>query len=158
MHGASLKGLAIVSITEGTRLGRVDDLLIDVAQRNIVALQCSDQGKRFIVPFPLVRNIGQDAITVESSQVTQVDGQNGPTPGTVRLDDFMKLKVVDEAGSFIGNVNQVDIDVVNGQMLSINAHKGGVLGLGGTTTAIPAEQIRAIGQEFVTVAIGETPA
>jgi len=156
MHSASLKGMAIVSITEGTRLGRVDDLWIDIATRTVAALQCSDQGKRFIVPFQLVRNVGKDAITVENSQVTQVDGQNGLTPGTVRLDDFLKLKVVDESGAFIGNVNQVDVDVLNGQLLSINAHKGGVLGLGGTTTAIPAEQIHAIGQELVTVSINDT--
>ncbi len=158
MQPASLKGMAIVSITEGTRLGRVDDLWIDTTQRSVVALQCSDQRKRFIVPFPLIRNIGQDAITVESSQVTQVDGHSAPTPGTLRLDDFLKLKVVDESGAFVGNVNQVDIDVASGQLLSINAHKGGMLGLGGTTTAIPAEQIRAVGQELVTVAIGEQPA
>jgi len=158
MHSAALKGMAIVSITEGTRLGRVDDIWLDIAQRSVTALQCSDQGKRFIVPFQLVKNIGQDAITVQNSQATQVDGQNGLAPGTVRLDDFLKLKVVDESGAFIGNVSQVDIDVANGQMLSLNAHKGGVLGLGGTTTAIPAEQIHAIGQELVTVAIGQQPA
>ena len=158
MRGAALKGMAIVSITEGTRLGRVDDLVIDSAQRSIVALQCSEQGKRFIVPFQLVRNIGQDAITVENSQVTQVEGQQGLAPGTLRLDDFLKLKVVDESGAFIGNVNQVDIDAINGQMVSISVHKGGVLGLGGVTTVIPSEQIRAIGQELVTVTTGETTA
>jgi len=158
MHSAALKGMAIVSISEGTRLGRVDDIWLDIAQRSVTALQCSEQGKRFIVPFHLVKNIGQDAITIENSQATQVQGQVGLAAGTMRLADFVRLKVVDESGAFIGNVNEVDIDLASGRMVSINAHKGGVLGLGGTTTAIPAEQIHAIGQEMVTVASGQQPA
>ena len=152
MNGASLKSMAIVSVTEGSRLGRVDDLLIDTAKRQVVALQASDQGRRFIVPFPLVQNIGKDAITVESSQVTQVEGQGGQAAGVLRLDEFLKLKVVDDSGTFLGTVSQVSIEPANGQLISLDAHKGGLLGLGGTTTTVAAEQLRAIGAEIVTVA------
>jgi sporulation protein YlmC with PRC-barrel domain len=152
MRSATLKGLAVVSIAEGTRLGRVDDLLIDTAEWRVVALHCSDQGRRFIVPFQHVRNIGKDAITVESSQVTQIDGQGAQTPNTLRLDDFLKLKAVDEAGTFVGTVNQLDIDPTSGRLVSLDAHKGGVMGLGGTTTTVAAEHIRAVGPEIVTVA------
>lgn len=157
MNGATLKGMAIVSITEGSRLGRVDDLLIDTAQRQVVAFQASDQGKRFIVPFHLVRNIGKDAVTVESSQVTQVEGQAGQAAGLLRLDEFNKLKVVDESGTFMGTISQVAIDPSTGHLVSLDAHKGGVLGLGGTTTTVAAEQVRAIGQEIITVANVEAP-
>lgn len=152
MNGATLKGIAIVSIAEGSRLGRVDDLLIDTAQRQVVALHASEQGKRFIVPFQFVRNVGKDAVTVESSQVTQVDGQENHGANVVLLGDFLKLKVVDESGTFIGTVSQIDIDTANGQLLGLEAHRGGVLGLGGTTTTIAADQIRAIGQELLTIA------
>lgn len=158
MRGASLKGLAVVSIAEGTRLGRVDDLLIDTAARRVVALHCSDQGRRFIVPFQFVKNIGQDAITVESSQVTQVDSQGAQGPNIVRLDAFMKLKAVDEAGTLVGVINQLDIDPATGDLVSIDAHRGGVLGIGGTTTTVKADQIRAVGPEIMTVADIAPPA
>jgi sporulation protein YlmC with PRC-barrel domain len=152
MRSATLRGLAIISIAEGTRLGRVDDLLIDIAERRIVALHCSDQGRRFIVPFQHVRNIGKDAITVESSQVTQIEGQGAQTPDTLRLDAFLKLKAVDESGTLVGTVSQLDIDATTGRLVSLDAHRGGVLGLGGTTTTVAAEHIRAVGPELVTVA------
>ena len=152
MRSAELKGLSVVSITEGTRLGRVDDLALDTAEWRVVALHCSDQGRRFIVPFHHVRNIGKDAITVESSQVTQIEGQGAQAPNTLRLDDFLKLKAVDESGTLVGTVSQLDIDAISGQLVSLDVHKGGVLGLGGTTTTVAAEQIRAVGPEIVTVA------
>lgn len=151
MRSAALKGMAVVSIAEGTRLGRVDDLLIDITERRVVALNCSESGKRFIVPFQFVKNIGQDAITVESSQVTQVDGQGMQAPNVVRLDEFMKLKAVDEAGTLVGTVSQLDIDPATGTLVSIEAHKGGLLGLGGTTTSVAAENIKAVGPELMTV-------
>lgn len=152
MRSTSLKGMAVVSIAEGSRLGRVDDLVIDTVERSIVALNCSDQGRRFIVPFQYVRNIGKDAITVESSQVTQVEGQGAQAPNTLRLDDFLKLKTVDESGNLLGVVSQLDIDAATGRLVSLDVHKGGVLGLGGTTTTVAAEQVRAVGPELVTVA------
>jgi sporulation protein YlmC with PRC-barrel domain len=152
MRSATLKGMSVVSIAEGARLGRVDDLLIDTAERRVVALHCSDQGRRFIVPFQHVRNIGKDAITVESSQVTQIEGQGAQAPNTLRLDDFLKLKAVDESGTLVGTVSQLDIDAISGQLVSLDVHKGGVLGLGGTTTTVAAEQILAVGPEIVTVA------
>jgi len=151
MRSAALKGMAVVSIAEGTRLGRVDDLLIDITERRVVALHCSDSGRRFIVPFQFVKNVGQDAITVESSQVTQVDGQGAQASNVVRLDEFMKLKAVDEAGTLVGTVSQLDIDVATGKLVSIEVHKGGVLGLGGTTTTVAAENIKAVGPELLTV-------
>lgn len=157
MHGAALKGMAVVSIAEGSRLGRVDDVAIEAAQRQIVALNCSDQGRGFIIPFRFVRTIGKDAITVESSQVTQVDGQGGQAQGLLGLEALTKLKAVDEAGTFIGTISQVEIDPATGRIVGLEAHRGGVLGLGGTTTTIAAEQIRAIGPEIVTVAMAEAP-
>jgi sporulation protein YlmC with PRC-barrel domain len=158
MRSATLKGLAVVSLAEGTRLGRVDDLVIDTAERRVAALSCGDQGRRFIVPFSQVRNIGKDAITVESSEVTQIEGQGSQTPNTMRLDDFLKLKTVDESGTLVGTVSQLEIDPATGRLVSLDVHKGGVLGLGGTTTTVAAEQIRAIGPELVTVANLQSPA
>ena len=68
------------------------------------------------------------------------------------MDDFLKLKAVDESGTLVGTVSQLDIDATTGQLVSLDAHKGGVLGLGGTTTTVAAEQIRAVGAEIITVA------
>lgn len=152
MRIADLKNRAVVSIAEGSRLGRVETVAIDTGTLRVAALHCAEQGQRFIVPFALIKQIGNDAITVESSNVTQVDGQAGTATGVVALDAFLKLKAVDDGGTFVGTVSQLDFDPATGQLTSLDAHRGGVLGLGGTTTTIPASDIRAIGPEIVTVA------
>jgi sporulation protein YlmC with PRC-barrel domain len=152
MEADKLKGMAIISVTEGSRLGRVADVLIDTAALRVGALRAEDSGKAFVIPFELLKNIGSDAITVESSQVTQTDG--GAFGALVGLGDFKKLKVVDEGGSFLGTISGVELDVASGRLAGLTAHKGGMLGLGGTATAIEVGQVRGVGPEVLTVAVG----
>jgi sporulation protein YlmC with PRC-barrel domain len=60
--------------------------------------------------------------------------------------------VVDDAGTLIGAVASVEIDPANGQITSITAHKGGMLGLGGASTTIEASSVHGIGPELLTIA------
>jgi sporulation protein YlmC with PRC-barrel domain len=156
MDAEKLKGMAIVSVAEGSRLGRVADLLIDPAGLQVAALRIEHDGQNFVIPFNLLKNIGTDAITVESSHVTQ---QAGGSFGTmVGVGDFKKLKVVDEAGTLFGTLSGLELDPTTGRLVGLTAHKGGLLGLGGTTTPIDTAQVRGIGPEVLTIAAGTGPA
>jgi sporulation protein YlmC with PRC-barrel domain len=148
-----LKSMAIVSVAEGSRLGRVADILLDPGALQIGAIKVEHDGQTFVMPFNLIKSIGADAITVASSQVTQTDGGSFGT--LVGLQDFKKLKVVDENGTLYGIVSNVEVDTATGKVLSFAAHKGGMLGLGGTTTSVTAEQVRGIGPEVVTVSAAD---
>jgi sporulation protein YlmC with PRC-barrel domain len=150
MEADQLKGMAIISVSEGSRLGRVAEGLIDTAALRVGALRVTDSGKAFVIPFDLIKSIGNDAITVESSQVTQTDG--GAFGGLMGLGDLKKLKVVDEGGTFLGTLSGVEIDTASGRLAGLTAHKGGMLGLGGSSTAIDVGQVRGIGPEVLTVA------
>jgi uncharacterized protein YrrD len=149
MDIGKLKGMAIVSVTEGSRLGRVEDVLIDTSGLQIGALKIAHDGQQFMIPFNLIKNVGSDAITVESSQVTQAEGSASGV--LVGLRDFKKLKMVDEAGTLLGVLSSVDFDQKTGKLLQLSVHKGGMLGLGGTTTVVDTSQVRGIGREVVTV-------
>ncbi len=153
MNIDKLKSMAIVSVTEGSRLGRVADVLIEPGALQIGAVKVEHEGQSFVIPFNLIKSIGSDAITVASSQVTQTDGGSFGT--LVGLGDFKKLKVVDENGTLYGIVSNVEVDTATGKILSFAAHKGGMLGLGGTTTSIMTDQVRGIGPEVVTVSAAE---
>lgn len=144
-----LKGMAIVSVTEGSRLGRVEDVLIDTSGLLIGALKIAHDGQQFVIPFNLIKSIGSDAITVESSQVTQAEGS--ASGALVGLRDFKKLKMVDESGTLLGVLSNVEFDQQTGKLQQLSVHKGGVFGLGGTTTAVDTSQVRGIGREVVTV-------
>lgn len=143
-----LKGMAIVSVSEGSRLGRVEEILIDTSGLQIGALKIAHDGQQFMIPFPLIKSVGSDAITVESSQVTQAGNAAG---GLVSLREFKKLKMVDETGTLLGVVSSVDFDQLTGKLVQLSVRKGGMLGLGGTTTTVDTGQVRGIGREVITV-------
>jgi sporulation protein YlmC with PRC-barrel domain len=152
MDGEKLRGMPIVSVGEGAKLGYVDEVLFDVPALRIVALRARGDDQIFAVPYEHLRTIGEDAITVESSQVTQMVSKPGPFDGLTDLGHLKRLKVVDEAGTLLGTIERVAIDPASGRITSLTAHRGGLLGIGGTSTTIEAEAVRGVGNELVTVA------
>jgi sporulation protein YlmC with PRC-barrel domain len=82
---------------------------IDLAALRLVALQVKGDAGTFVIPFDQVQNIGADAITVASSQVTQIPGTDSAAHALLDLDQIGKLKVVDRAGTFLGTLAQLTI-------------------------------------------------
>jgi uncharacterized protein YrrD len=156
MDASKLKGMAVVSLAEGTKLGTVARPLIDLAALRLVALQVKGDSGTFVIPFDQVQQFGTDAITVASSRVTQIPGTDSAATALLDLDQIGKLKVVDQAGTLLGTVAQLTIDAASGQISHLGAHKGGMLGMGGTTTPIPARAILSVGPDLLTVDMGAT--
>jgi sporulation protein YlmC with PRC-barrel domain len=151
MDTGRLKGIAVVSLAEGTKLGQVDAPLFDSVSLQLRAFQVRGNGQTFIVPLELVRSIGTDAVTVESSQATQAPSKGGEFGSLVELSILKQLKVVDAAGTFLGTLHDLELDPTSGRVLRIVVHKGGMLGLGGETTTIEAAGIRSVGGDLITV-------
>lgn len=150
MDANTLKGMAIVSLQEGTKLGRVEQPLLDLTARRVAALRVKGDDGTFIVRFDAVQSVGADAITIASSAATQTPS-GGAADELRDLDALGKLKVVDDAGTFLGTVSHVEIDPVSGEITRLEAHKGGMLGIGGATTPIDARAIVSVGSELLTV-------
>lgn len=151
MKAKDLKGIAVVSLADAAKLGRVEDLLFDTTQLQVAALELSESGQRAMIPFAEVRAIGRDAVTIASSQVTQTASAGNPLTGLHRLEQFTKLKVVDEAGTLLGTISDFEFDPRTGQLSQLEVHRGGVLGLGGTTFHIPRQAIRSVGADMIVV-------
>ena len=156
MDAHALKGMAVVSLQEGTKLGQIDQPLFDMATRQLGGLDVSGDAGRFVVPFAQIHQIGSDAVTVTSSQVTQTPSTGSALGALLSLHDLGKLKIVDEAGTFLGTIHDVEVDPASGQITQLTAHKGGVLGMGGTTTSIDATSILMVGPELLTVTTAAT--
>jgi sporulation protein YlmC with PRC-barrel domain len=147
----TLKSMAIVSLAEGTKLGYVEQPLLDPTARKVVALQVRGESGTFIVPFHEIASVGTDAITVANSAATQTPSTGGMADGLRDLDALRKLKIVDQAGTLLGTISRVEIDPASGEITQLMAHKGGMLGMGGTTTPIDARAIVSVGPEMMTV-------
>lgn len=157
MDAHKLKGMAIVSLAEGAKLGRIDDVIFNTQPLRAAALRATGDGQGFVIPFEQLKSIGADAVTVESGRVTQADSTGGAFSGLPGLGELTKFKVVDEAGTLVGTIKGIDLDPTTGQVTGVAVHKGGVLGLGGTTTTIDPAAIRGVGNALLTVATGSTP-
>ncbi len=148
MDASMLKGRAIVSLTEGIKVGTVAQPLFDLQLLHLVALEITGEGGVSFIPFDQVQNIGPDVITVASQRVIA----GGTSATLIELDQVMKLKVIDQAGTFLGTIAHVDIDPASGRVVRVAAHKGGVLGVGGTTAPIDPATILSIGPDLMTLA------
>ena len=158
MDAQKLKGMAVIALDDSTRLGRIEDLLFDPKTLQAVALRVRGDGQTFVIPFQEIKAIGTDAVTVESTRVTQVASQGGAFSALPGLDAIKKLKVIDETGTLLGLVSAIEIDQAAGQALTLSVHKGGLLGLGGQTTTLSTQAVRSVGPELITVAAGAASA
>jgi sporulation protein YlmC with PRC-barrel domain len=157
MDAESLKGMPVVSIAEASRLGRVTDVLLETQPLRIGALRATGDQTDFVIPFDQVRTLGADAVMVESSQVTQM-ASAGSAFGDLRgLADLKKLKVVDEAGTFLGKIAKIELDPVTGHVARLVARRGGILGVGGSNPTIEVTAIRSVGSEVLTVGTDGKP-
>jgi len=147
----TLKGFAVISLTEGTKLGYVEQPLLDLNALQLAALRVKGDAGAFVVPFSQLQNIGTDAVMVTSSDVTQTAASGGVSSGLTDPDTMKKLKVVDKSGTFIGTISGIDIDVASGKIVELRAHKGGMLGMGGATTPIDPATILSVGPELMTL-------
>lgn len=147
MQAEALRGAPVVSVADGTLLGRVEDLIFDLGALRAVALRVAVDRRHVVVPFGELRAAGPDAVTVPSAR--SVEGYGELFAGLPTLDRLHHLKVVDESGVLDGVVRGLDIDPRTGQIVSARVHHGGFAGFGGRTASVPRDAILSVGDVMV---------
>ena len=124
MKFSELKGRAVVSLDDATKIGAVEDLMVEPVSRQILGLKV--RTGRFssaqMVPVADVKNVGADAVTLTTNSMlasTAPDGKpTGPdssviSPGAVELTGILGTKVVTDAGTLVGQLSDVLLDWSN---------------------------------------------
>lgn len=145
---------AVVSVSDGLKVGTVKDLLIDTTTLAATDLLVSGDSGLGRVPIENIKEIGQDAIMIESSQEVLWATSKASFPGR-RAKELLGLPVLDSKGNVVGSVHELDF--LDFRITALNVHSGGVLGIGATNKRIPAEEIRGIGPKLITVELFEVP-
>lgn len=158
MKPDEFKKLAVVSIQSGAKLGYVDDLLFDTSHLRLAGFRVKADGHHSLVPIGEVKSIGSDAVTVSDDAAARSAQAESALAALPDVDRLHQLKVVDEAGTYLGKVSSLEVDPQTGSIMGFEAHEGGVLGLGGRTTPIPAADVRSVGDEIIVVAAPGTDA
>jgi sporulation protein YlmC with PRC-barrel domain len=149
MNIDAFKHLPVLSIESGARLGLVDDLLFDTSPLRVAALRVKQADQQIVVPWSMVKTVGADAIMVPDDAAAHTPSSEASLSALRGSAAMRALKVVDEGGTFVGTVKSIEVDPASGAVTSVEAHTGGMLGMGGTTTPIAADEIRSIGDEVL---------
>ena len=156
---SELKGMPVLSLQEGEQLGQVDELIVDPATVQVVALlldRRTANKEEQVVATVNVRSVGEAAITIEDR------GSVVPISRIPRFQELARLKqpvlgkmVMSEDGTRMGEVADLEIDLKDFRVTSLVLQ--GFLWKKGA--AIPAERIRSIGRDAVIVRAeaGEEP-
>ncbi len=149
MKVSKLKGMSVVNLADGVRVGRIENVLIDTVALQIQSLVLTSTGGRSTFPFASAR-IGADAVTVDTAESLQT-GESSAESVLRSLDELDGMKIVNAEGSYLGDARELEINEADGALTALEAHRGGAFGVGGSTVSIPAATIRAIGPDFMTV-------
>ena len=158
MNASDIKGKAVISIANGTRLGRVEDVLFDPQSLAIAAFRVSAVGQQAVIPFGQVHSVGSDAVMVPGDDVAQWITTSSAAEGLISLDDLKHRKIVDDAGTFLGTPAAIEVAAQDGRLRQLKVHKGGVLGMGGETTTVPGGDVTGVGADVIVVRAGTRPA
>lgn len=111
--GRELAGLAVVSLSGGDRLGRVDDVILDASKAAIVGILV-DRGGMFSKPKFLeashVRGLGTDALTIDAETALTDYDPNTLGASVQAVKPLDGRPVLTEAGSIIGKIADVAVD------------------------------------------------
>jgi sporulation protein YlmC with PRC-barrel domain len=117
MKASEILDMPVISIADAARLGKVSDLLLDVANLQAGAVVVKSEGGQSMVPFGSIRNFGSDAVTVESTAAAH-DAAEPTATGSMRgFHDLKGLPVANAEGTRLGEVTDLDIDAHGGRLM-----------------------------------------
>lgn len=119
--GKELLKKDVISLANGKRLGRVEDLYLGSSLERITALYLGTEGNIFnrtpcMVPFERVARLGSDVVLVDDENAVQEEEKMAQVPLWTRLQDLRGRDVDTTGGTHIGQIEDVIVDE-SGQVL-----------------------------------------
>ncbi|WP_173298247.1 PRC-barrel domain-containing protein [Thermanaeromonas sp. C210] len=122
-RGRELVGLPVVSLEAGEELGRVHDLVWDVATYGLSGVVLTSNGLRKGPRFlkaKKIRNPGPQALTVDSSACLE-----DTVPGeSLRWREFKGRRVLDAGGRELGLLEDVEVEWPSGRIVALELSQG----------------------------------
>lgn len=121
--GRELVGLPVISLQAGEELGRVQDLVWEKTNFNLLGVLLSPhglfKGPQF-VEFKKIKGHGPDALTVDSKTSLRT-----PLPkGSLRWRDFRGRRVLDPQGKELGLLEDFEVEWPSGRIIGLELSAG----------------------------------
>ncbi len=132
MKFSELKDRAVVDLERASKLGSLDNLIIDPASRQVVGLKIKsglfNAGK--VLPLSDMRSVGHDAITVSQATLPEPDGavaqEEHPMQKFPDLKTIIGNSVVTQAGKLLGEISDVMLDENTLAITGYEVSSGGI--------------------------------
>ena len=125
MRADELKGRAVVTLADATKIGRIDDVLFDKNYRTVLGfrVKAGMLSHAEALPRAGVSAIGPDAVTVADQSAVNNEDRFAELAGSLSLDSAQRMKVVTEGGELLGMVNFYDVLQAREHELSEERHR-----------------------------------
>lgn len=155
MDGKSLKGIAVVSVKDGEKVGAVDELIFNPENRTLMAFRMSRSGffssSREVILMSDVDNIGQDAVMIPSRDAVRAETDERDLHGRPELKQLLNLRVVTQDGTYVGNLSTVHFDPNTGDLTQIDVGGGDLMQMFRKSIEIPVSEVVSMGGDVMVV-------
>ena len=153
MNSKELKGIPVLSIDDGEKLGSVSRAYVDAAQKRIVGF-AYNAGGGFLkaesepkLDADEVHTLGPDALMLDKKVGETGASMSERYSQLLILDDIGSLPVLSESGISVGQIASVDFDHHSYQLTQIEVSPGHFK----SNQAILIDQVLTIGRDYVIV-------
>ena len=156
MNSKQIRGLTVINLADGTQVGTVDQVFLDLAAKQVVGFSITNGVGPFggardnapTVAASAVHSLGPDALTLDdvtAAHAAWVGATYGPV---VPLDDVVGRRVVTEGGINVGDVVSLGFDERTFAVTDVEVSPGFLK----THTSLPLGRLVRIGQDVLVVA------
>ncbi|HET7034340.1 MAG TPA: PRC-barrel domain-containing protein [Thermomicrobiaceae bacterium] len=164
MDAKTLKGIAVVAIQDGQKVGSVSQVRFNIDRRRIQGFEVGTGGlfggNTLYLPMDNVASLGPDAIMIRDRDALSGDSASDQVQQFPTLDDLTSLRVISQGGALLGTLARVDIDPQTGAMSAIEIEKPGITGAFKAHIDVPIDQVISLGRDVAVVpdSVTEQPA
>jgi uncharacterized protein YrrD len=145
-----LIGLPVVTLDGGSKLAKVEDMIVDPARRQVLALVVQEKvlGRPArAIPFGRLTASGPDALVVQNSKVTLDVDRDPVLKGLDNGQRVQGAEVMTDDGRRIGTVRDMLIDDRTGEIKAYSVARGD----GDALRSIPSDSVVSMGKEILYV-------
>ena len=155
MNSKQIRGLTVINIADGTQVGTIDQVFLDLAAKRVVGFSITNGVGPFgrardnapTVAASGVHSLGPDALTLDDVTAAHAAWVGAAYGTLVALDDVVGRGVMTEGGVNLGNVVSLAFDERSFAITEVEVSPGFLK----TNTHIPLEQLVRIGQDVLVV-------
>jgi uncharacterized protein YrrD len=162
MDVKSIKGIAVVSIEQGEKVGTVDDVLFDLDRKRIIAFKLIKPGflraGGIALKMEDTQSIGKDAVMIQNRERIRELKDERDLHGRADYDAISSLRVVTQDGTYVGNLATVQFDPHTGAFTHLEVTGPGFMDRLRRNQVVGISEVVSMGTDVVVIPDSYAPA